>query len=120
MLGDLNDFQVHMNLGEKTVLDTIDYSAIGQLTLDKYYSHFPIDTEKEGIISILPDYINNYFRCIFITANNVKKPLDSFSIGIVIDGEGDLSCKQGSTSIKKGDTYLIPYSSRRNKLYLKK
>jgi len=107
----LSDFQVHMGLGDKIMLESIDYTRQGQAVLEQCTGNFNIENEEEGRQNILPSFIQNYFRSNFITARSLCRQLDSFIIGIVIAGQGRIESANGFIKVQKGNTFIVPFDT---------
>jgi mannose-6-phosphate isomerase len=109
---ELNDFQTHMGLGDKAMLDSFDYSIKGDEIFRRYCSCFDVNGTKESRNSILPESFSRYFRSCFVTAYDLTRELSSFAIGIVVSGSGEVECVGGSLEVQQGDTFMLPFDAR--------
>lgn len=109
----LNDFQTHMNLGDRRMLATIDYSTPGPAALRRWTRRFAPATDREGARSILPAGIREFFGCRHVTARRLSRQAGSFVVGIVISGRGAAAGEGGRIPLAPGDTFVIPRAARR-------
>jgi mannose-6-phosphate isomerase len=105
----LSEYQVHMNLGQRMMLDTIDYSVTGSQVFSRFCSRFNPTDNNQGTQEFLPHWITDYFRGNFITAVDLVCPILSVVIGIVVGGTGVIQSDDFELPIGAGDTFMIPF-----------
>lgn len=102
---DFNRKDKNGNLRElhtEQAIDAIDYEA-----KQDFYVDYHKDENVSNTMVDCPYFTTNYLNITETTVYNLKSR-DSFSIYMCTKGKGELTTPQGTVSIQKGETVLIP------------
>ncbi|RAO98641.1 hypothetical protein PW5551_08510 [Petrotoga sp. 9PW.55.5.1] len=109
---ELNDYEVHMGLGEEVMLNTIEYELKGSKLVNKNFSHIDIYKNYNDIIPLFKKEQNEYFGCDLITSEkSIQRVHKEIRIGVVIEGSLNLNLNGSILQVQKGDTYMLPAPS---------
>ena len=101
-----------MGLGDELMFQSFDFSA-GDV-LKKHHQFINIDDDTDGIISLLPERIADFFQAARINVKeSISRPASSFSLGVCIEGEGRIKGAGGSISLARGENYCIPACNKK-------
>lgn len=88
-------------------VDAIDYTL-----LDDYRTPYDATTRNERVDMVACPYFTTALYVLDTTHYIDLSGLDSFVIYICVEGEATIDCDGYSTSIKQGETLLVPAASR--------
>jgi len=109
---ELNDYEVHMGLGEKIMLNSINFNLKGNSLLCKNFFHRDIYYNLEDIMPLFSQEQGEYFGCELISSSKIiQRKHESIHIGIVIKGNLTLILNDHPIYLRKGDTYILPAPS---------
>lgn len=110
----LNDKEMYLGLTPDTALDVFDYSVFGEEAINKGRKTPAVisninGVKEETLISYddTPCFAVNRYTVTNSSLTLKAKP----AVYVVTKGKGEVVCGDNKTEIKKGDYFMLPYSS---------
>lgn len=115
----LNDYEVHMGLGDRTMLDSVDFGFAGRKLLDTHMGHVDLLSAREPVTPLFTSAQRTYFNGEVISVGGklgstlVRSIPEQYGvlparIGIVYNGFAEIEANGIKLPLHHGESYLIP------------
>jgi mannose-6-phosphate isomerase len=103
----------HLGIGFETALGSVVRAGLGRAELGRMKPASETAREvRPGVRPLLPREADPYFRAERLQPAPVVSLEASFSVLVVLDGEGSLEAANGGTlAVARGETVLVPYAA---------
>jgi mannose-6-phosphate isomerase len=102
----------HLGLGFDVALDSLRRTAVRADEVSRLHVHTGVLAEsRPGVRTLLPPEANAFFRAERLRPPPSASLEPSFSILVVMDGEGRLETAGGAATLERGDTLLVPFAA---------
>jgi mannose-6-phosphate isomerase len=102
----------HLGIGFEVALRCVVRGALGSEKLDHLKrAAASLPQVRPGARSLLPPEADSYFRAERLRPDPAVSLEPSFSILLVLDGQGRLETEDGALDLARGETVLVPYAA---------
>jgi len=104
--------EADMGLGFDVALGCVRRTALGSEELDSWTRRSKYAPEiRPGARSVVPPEAEQFFRAEWLRPEPVVALEPSYSILVVVDGDGRLETRDGALDLARGETVLVPYAA---------
>jgi mannose-6-phosphate isomerase len=99
----------HLGVGFDTAMTAVTHHAIGVAGLDGLRRHQVGSPTATTPIRCLPEDADPFFRLDVVAPGEEECPLPAgYAVGVVLEGSGELVSEQGTLSVRRGSTFVVP------------